>query len=96
MDITVNGKRVTLRDKIEARLGWNTIIARADVYARGLAGLTFDNIAELGMVAIASWEFDGNPADIESYASLDLVTEFIPLTNELANWLGSKFNPPKN
>ena len=96
MDITVNGKRVTLRDKIEARRGWNTIVAKVEVYSRGLAGLTFEDVAALGVVAVASWEFDGDPALIESYASLDLVQEFIPLTNELGVWLGEKFSPRPN
>jgi len=96
VEITVNGKRVVLRDKIEAKRGWNVVVMKSDVFTRGLAGLTFEDVAALGTVAIASWEFDGDPAIVESYAELDLVTEFIPLTKELGNWLGAKFNPPKN
>jgi hypothetical protein len=96
VDIQINGKRVTLRDKIEARRGWNTIVAKADVYSKGLSGLAFEDVAALGVVAISSWEFDGDPGNIESYASLDLVLEFMPLTNELGKWLGERFAPRPN
>jgi hypothetical protein len=96
MDIEINGKRVTFRDKIEARSGWNTIVRRAEKLSAGLDKLEFDDLAAVGVAAVESWEFEGDPGQVESYAHLDLVAEFVPLARELGDWLAARFNPPKN
>jgi hypothetical protein len=96
MDITINGKRVTLRDKIPARLGWEKVVGKADQYQRPFTEIPFDDLAALMTVAVESWEFTGDPAAAQSYESLDLVNEFMPLANELGGWLSARFSTPKN
>lgn len=96
MDITINGKRVTLRDKIPARLGWEIVVNKADTLKKAWSEIEFDDLATLLTVAVESWEFDGNPADIKSYDNLDLLAEFVPLSSELGKWLNDRFSVPKN
>jgi len=96
MDIEINGKRVTFRDKIEAQTGWDNIVRRIDRLSGGFEKLEFEDIAALGVTAVQSWELEGDPSKVESWASLDLVTEFMPIARELSEWLSAKLNPPKN
>ena len=96
MDIMINGKRVTLRDKIPAKVGWNIIIARDGILRKAWEDLTFDDVASLAVLAVDNWEFCGDPHDAPSFAELDLVNEFVPLTNELVKWLNSRLAAPKN
>ena len=103
MDIEINGKRVVIRDKIEARY-FDTLLrlvdALTDTKRPKLASLpvnlSFDEVVSLGQLAIESWEFDGEINDPESWARLDMPSEFMPLLIEMGQWLGAKFNPPKN
>lgn len=96
MDITINGKRVTLRDKIPARIGWEKVVGKAEQYQRKFSEIPFEDLAALMTVAVESWEFAGDPADLHSYEALDLVSEFMPLANELGGWLNARFSAPKN
>ena len=103
MDIQINGKRVTLRDKIEAR--WfdellELVEAFNDTTRKKLSfmpiPLKFTELVKLGQMSVESWEFDGDPKENESWARLDLTLELLPLITQLSEWLGSKFKPPKN
>ena len=103
MDIEINGKRVTIRDRIEARYFdelLRLVDALTDTKRPKMAflpvNLSFDEVVSLGQLAVSSWEFDGDPKDTESWARLDMPTEFIPLLQEMGKWLGEKFSPPKN
>ena len=97
MDITINGKRVTLRDKIPARLGWDAIVLKLEaLQGKDIRDMAFDDLAAIMAVAVESWELDGDPASTDSYAALDLATEFIPLSNALGPWLTARFSTPKN
>jgi len=96
VDIQINGKRVTLRDKIPARLGWDIVITRANILQKAWHEIDFRDLASLLSVAVESWEFEGDPKDAASYDNLDLLTEFVPLTNQLGQWLNDRFGAPKN
>jgi hypothetical protein len=96
MDTTINGKRVTLRDKIPAKMGWNIIIARDGILQKSWEDLTFDDVASLAVLAVDSWELPGDPHEAVSFSELDLVDEFVPLANELVKWLNSRLAAPKN
>ena len=98
MDITINGKRVTLRDRIPARMGWEGIIVKVEQIQKegDIKNIPFDDEASLLTIAVESWELDGDPAKVESYGSLDLVREFVPLANEVVEWLKVTFSTPKN
>jgi hypothetical protein len=103
VEITVNGKKVVLRDKVEARYFdavMQLVDAVTDTTRKKLSfmpiPLTFEELVALGRIAVLSWEFEGDPKDAESWASLDLPEELIPLVVKMSEWLGAKFKPPKN
>ena len=96
MELTINGKRVVLRDRLPARLGWDVIVTKAGVLQKAWNEIDFDDLAALLSVAVESWEFDGDPSAAGSYASLDLLTEFVPLVSRLGEWLNSRFGASKN
>ncbi len=96
MDIQVNGKRVTLRDKIPAKLGWDIVITKAGILSKAWHEVLFEDLALLLTVAVESWELEGDPSNAKTYEDLDLLTEFVPLTTAVGDWLNSRFGTPKN
>jgi len=72
----INGKRVTLKAKLGAKANWD-LTRKFQKF--DLDTMEFDEMADLLARFIESWEFDGDPADVASYADLDLLTEFMPL-----------------
>jgi len=78
MELVVNGRCVTMKDKLPARENWDLISQW-----RELDPNSFDDMA--GMLArfVESWDFPGDPKDVESYAELDLFREFSPLVEAM-------------
>lgn len=96
MDLTINGKKVVLRDRLPARLGWDVIVTKSGVLQKSWNEIDFEDLAALLSVAVESWEFEGDPGDAASYASLDLLSEFVPLVSSLGEWLNARFGASKN
>lgn len=82
MDVTVNGKRVTLKDKLSAREGWPVVMISNKVAMEKT--IAFDDEVTVMTIVVDSWEFEGDPHDRKSYENLDLWEEFTPLSNEVA------------
>ncbi len=88
MDIDVRGTRVVLRDRLLARDAWPL----RNLMARATQGETLSFEEEAGALAllVESWEFDGDPKDVESYAALDLV-DFMVLETSAGKYLRDMF-----
>lgn len=96
MEIVVNGKKVVLRNRLSAKLGWDVLINKADVLGKNWKDIQFDDLAALLSVAVESWELEGDPSDISVYANLDMFDEFVPLAMCLSEWLNTRMQPSKN
>ena len=77
----INGRRVVFHDRVP--------LSKAPDLPKLLEAVATDlrAVARLGAVMIASWEFDGNPADRRAYEDLDITTEILPLARELGEYL---------
>ena len=99
---TINGKEVVFRDKLESARWWPLLPVIASMQAadeslpeaqRGIAVLTnleWPSVRALFAASVASWEFDGDPADEASYDRLDLFQETIPLLMALTTTIGER------
>jgi hypothetical protein len=84
MEITVNGKRVILRDRLSAREGWPLRALMAKAAREG--DLSFEEEAQALSAVIESWDFPGDPHDVESYAELDM-PDFLAIDIEVGKQL---------
>jgi len=97
VEVTVNGKRVVLRDKITTR-DWDGIKAKWDE----LSELGFDKAPWQKRVAlfqsfVESWEFAGDPQDVDAWGDLDRFDEELPLQEAIfLKFLQPKFERSKN
>ena len=81
---TVAGKAVTLKSRLPGR--------EAHLLPKLLmdyAGDT-DTVVEMGRIAIAAWEFGGNPNDKRAYADLDVFDELLPLGKVLVEYITAR------
>ena len=90
MDVTVNGKRVTLRDRLTAAEGWplRSLIAKA----KRDGNLNFEEEAQAIATVVESWEFPGDPRDPAAYAALDFF-DFVALDAEACKQMGTLILP---
>ena len=88
MEIDVRGTKVVLRDRLPAREAWP--LRQLMVRAQKGETLTFDEEAGALAQCVESWEFEGDPHDVESYAQMDLA-DFAVLDNRVAEYLRAKF-----
>lgn len=93
-EVTINGKRVVLKDVLRGRDGWRVIELFQEAQAKEEIRETYDANRELVSLVVESWEFDGEPSDPASYDALDTFREFQPLNRAVAehvmNMLPSK------
>ncbi|HUW11735.1 MAG TPA: hypothetical protein VM537_18535 [Anaerolineae bacterium] len=89
--LVVNGKQVVLRDNLPARDSWGIL----EILRTGSEdeGPSFDDEARLLSIVVLSWEFEGDPSDAESYAGLDLFSEFLPLRDAVGRHLNRGLLP---
>lgn len=94
METTINGKRVVLRDVLLAKDAWPIM----DIARHSAKGdiLRYEDEVESMRRVIESWDMPGDPADAASYDGLDLFREFGPLSNAVAQHLGSMLGQSKN
>ncbi len=78
MELTVNGTRVVLRDKLSAKANWD-LLQKAQTFSGGTA--TFEDMVEIVRRYVKEWDFPGDPADPASYEDLDLFKELLPIVN---------------
>ena len=93
MKVTVNGKKVVLRERFPVR--------EFDGLRKKFQQLTPDmpwkQRASIMMEFVESWEFDGDPKDDESWGDLDLFSESLPLETAIADKiLAPKYETAKN
>ena len=93
MEVTVNGKKVTLRDRLPAKQSWPLMGALQNM---SNGKLEYDDAVMLLKTAIESWEFAGDPTDAASYETLDLFSEMMPLANEVGQGMLAKLSQAKN
>ena len=55
MELVINEKKVVLRDKLPARLGWDVIVTKAGVLQKSWNEIEFDDLTALLAVAVESW-----------------------------------------
>lgn len=87
MERTIAGKLVTFKDRLPAKENWS-LVTMMNKMSSGSVDYE-PTVAVLSRI-VATWEFEGDPADPESYADLDLLREFVPLMNAA----GEMLNPP--
>ncbi len=90
MEITVNGKKVTLRDKFPVR-EFDGVFEKFG----NLTGRPWGEQAEIFRKFVTAWEFDGDPSDIESWGNLDQF-ELLPLQQGIAEYITSRLGAAKN
>lgn len=98
----INGKEVVFKEKLESAAWWPLLPVIASMQTvdqdlpeaqRGmavLAKLEWPSIRAMFVASVASWEFEGDPADASSYDCLDLFRETIPLLMALTDTIGSR------
>ena len=88
MEKVIAGKVVVFKDRLPAKENWSLV-----TMMNKLSGGSVDyepTVAVLSRI-VASWEFEGDPADPASFDDLDLIREFMPLMNAA----GEMLNPPQ-
>jgi len=95
MQITLNGKTVTYRDKFPAKQSW-PLMQLFDGFKGGLAGISFEMAAGLLAAAVDTWEYEGDPHDLASYENLDLFGEMIPMLEPVTTIITRRAEPQKN
>jgi hypothetical protein len=91
-EITVNGKKVTIREHFPARDFWGM----ADVWANLNDKTPYDEWARAVSRTVTSWEFEGDPADIEAWGNLDTWLEFQPLIITVGKIVTDRLTQAKN
>jgi hypothetical protein len=94
MEITINGKRVVLRDVLAAKEAWPIIEIMRNT-AAGTA-LRYQDEVEVLRRTVETWELPGDPADPASYDTLDAFREFGPLSNAVGAHIRDMLDPSKN
>jgi hypothetical protein len=77
-DLTIAGKRVTVRESFRGREWWSLPALYRRILEADRKGDYTDAIPFLCRV-IESWEFDGDPAQPEAYEALETMAELRPL-----------------
>ena len=92
MEVTINGKRVVLRERFPTReydqLRQQFMAIDADT--------PWDKRANTLRAFVESWEFDGDPDDVEAWGDLDLFLETIPLELAISERVLARYNAAKN
>lgn len=83
-EITVSGRRVTLRERFPAKDFWDIPSMIAEVAGEGI---DYQRHIPLLMRIIESWEFEGDPADAEAYGELDILRELRPLIRACSDYV---------
>jgi len=101
MQITINGKQVTLRDRMSGARGWRAMqtlmrLSQAGDAASIMEALEYGAAIDLCCAAVESWEFEGDPSQATSYEALDSATELLPLVTEAMRILGERVADSKN
>ena len=94
MDVTINGKRVTLREKLAARDNWDMVQGFGD--GVNLSDMSFETATGIFRRFVESWEYEGDPALVESYAELDLFREYMPLMQAVSERISALMGSAKN
>jgi len=94
MDVTINGKRVTLRESLPARENWDLMKGFGD--GAEFKDMSFDQATDIFRRFVETWEYDGDPALVESYAGLDLFQEYMPLMQAVAERITALMGNAKN
>ena len=58
--------------------------------------MTFEQVTDLFRRFVESWEYDGDPASIDSYRELDLFKEYMPLMSAVSERMKAVFGEGKN
>lgn len=93
MEFTIKDKRVTTRERLPAKQSWGLLKT-----FQGFSGgeMEYEQAVSIFTTFIESWEFDGDPHDPESYAELDMFSEFMPLMNRIAEQVQAVMGDGKN
>lgn len=88
----INGKQVMFYAKMGAAKWWpllptlNKLSGADDPFSV----LDWPTACKMVTAAIKSWEFDGEPDDVEAIGALDLMSEMVPLIMSIARFIGEK------
>lgn len=85
----INGKRVIFKDKLPAKEGWDLWERIVEFDQGGVKNAVVLARPILPHV-IATWEFEGDPADLAAYDNLDVIEELLPLANALGEYVTMK------
>lgn len=92
MEIKCNDKAVTIRERFPTKTYWSIV--------RSFRGVTGDSdwqeIANALMPFVESWEFDGDPQNVEAWGELDLFSETMPIMDAVSEMVTRKSANAKN
>lgn len=91
-EITVNGKKVTIREHFPAREFWGL----TDEWTKLQPTSAYDEWARAVGATITSWEFEGDPRDPEAWGDLDTWDEFSPLIGYIGEYIKGRVDRAKN
>jgi len=98
MEVNINGKRVVLRERFPVRefdhLRREFMALKS---AEDWANKDWREQAKIYSAFVESWDFDGDPADIESWGGLDTFSEFPAIESAIAQEIiVGKYEKAKN
>lgn len=79
--LTVAGTSVVVRDRLPARVHY----ALPRAINANVGAISFEEQVGPLAACVESWEFAGDPADLNAWAELDVFSEFLPLWNALVS-----------
>jgi hypothetical protein len=91
-EITVNGKKVVIREHFPAREFWGL----ADEWRRITDETPYEDLARAVSRIVVSWEFEGDPSAPDSWGNLDTWLEFQPLIIHIGGIVRDRIAQAKN
>ena len=90
--IVVNGKQVTLRERLPAARFHGLLKALRQWDEFNIGDRSAEDEMGPYVGTVTTWEFEGDPEQLGSWLQLDAITEWPPLLRAINQHLGAKFN----
>lgn len=84
LEHTINGKKVVFKKRI--------LVEEAEDLLELTEQASTDKGARYTLLSIVvdTWEFDGDPHNVDSYRKLDMFDEFLPLVNAMSEYVAMR------
>lgn len=92
MEVTINEKRVVLRERFPTR----DFDHLRQEFLKMDMDMPWDKRAKILRSFVESWEFEGDPQDVDAWGGLDLFTESLALEVAISEKILAKYQAAKN